>query len=64
MLPVLENRKGEQTTYPRAKRKKLLKSKEVVVTAKQEKPVQYKAIIFTENMSTFKKIMFAVRSIF
>ena len=60
---VLEKRKGKQTTYQEQKEKASKKVKEVVVTAKQEKPVQYKAIIFTENMSTFKKIMFAVRSI-
>nr|DAT76922.1 MAG TPA: hypothetical protein [Caudoviricetes sp.] len=60
---VLEKRKNKQTTYQEQKEKASKKVKEVVVTAKQEKPVQYKAIIFTENMSTFKKIMFAVRSI-
>lgn len=60
---VLEKRKNKQTMYQEQKEKASKKVKEVVVTAKQEKPVQYKAIIFTENMSTFKKIMFAVRSI-
>lgn len=60
---VLEKRKNKQTTYQEQKEKASKKVKEVVVTNKQEKPVQYKAIIFTENMSTFKKIMFAVRSI-
>lgn len=60
---VLEKRKSKKTEYQEQKEKASKKVKEVVVTAKQEKPVQYKAIIFTENMSTFKKIMFAVRSI-
>ena len=60
---VLEKRKNKQTTYQEQKEKASKKVKEVVVTLKQEKPIQYKAIIFTENMSTFKKIMFAVRSI-
>ena len=60
---VLEKRKNKQTTYQEQKEKASKKVKEVVVTAKQEKPVQYKAIIFTENMSKIKKIMFAVRSI-
>lgn len=60
---VLEKRKNKQTAYQEQKEKASKKVKEVVVTSKQEKPVQYKAIIFTENMSTFKKIMFAVKSI-
>lgn len=60
---VLEKRKNKQTTYQEQKEKASKKVKEVVVTAKQEKPVQYKAIIFTENMSKIKKIMFAVKSI-
>ena len=60
---VLEKRKSKQTTYQEQKEKASKKVKEVVVTAKQEKPVQYKAIIFTENMSKIKKIMFAVKSI-
>ena len=60
---VLEKRKNKQTAYQEQKEKASKKVKEVVVTAKQEKPVQYKAIIFTENMSKIKKIMFAVKSI-
>ena len=39
------------------------KAKEAVVKPKQEEVVKYKAIIFTENMSKFKKIVFAVKTI-
>lgn len=60
---VLEKRKNKQTKYQEQKEKASKKVKEVIVTAKQEKSVQYKAIIFTENMSKIKKIMFAVKSI-
>lgn len=60
---VLEKRKSKQTAYQEQKEKASKKVKEIVVTAKQEKPVQYKAIIFTENMSKIKKIVFAVKAI-
>ena len=39
------------------------KAKEAIVKPKQEEVVKYKAIIFTENMSKFKKIVFAVKTI-
>lgn len=62
---VLEKRKSKQTTYQEQKEKasKKLETKDTTVTAKEEKVVRYKAIIFTENMSKIKKIMFAVKSI-
>ena len=60
---VLEKRKNKQTDYQEQKEKAAKKVKEAVVKPKQEEVVKYKAIIFTENMSTFKKIIFAVKTI-
>ena len=60
---VLEKRKNKQTDYQEQKQKAAKKVKEAVVTPEQKEVVRYKAIIFTENMSTFKKIVFAVKTI-
>ena len=60
---VLEKRKNKQTDYQEQKQKAAKKVKEAIVKPEQEKVVRYKAIIFTENMSTFKKIVFAVKTI-
>jgi hypothetical protein len=60
---VLEKRKNKQTDYQEQKQKAAKKVKEAVATPEQKEVVRYKAIIFTENMSTFKKIVFAVKTI-
>lgn len=60
---VLEKRKNKQTDYQEQKQKAAKKVKEAVVTSEQKEVVRYKAIIFIENMSTFKKIVFAVKTI-
>lgn len=60
---VLEKRKNKRTNYQEQKQKAAKKVKEAIVTPEQKEVVRYKAIIFTENMSTFKKIIFAVKTI-
>lgn len=60
---VLEKRNSKKTDYQEQKEKAAKKAKEAVVKPKQEEVVKYKAIIFTENMSKFKKIVFAVKTI-
>lgn len=60
---VLEKRNSKKTEYQEQKEKAAKKVKEVIVKPKQEEVVKYKAIIFTENMSKFKKIVFAVKTI-
>jgi hypothetical protein len=60
---VLEKRKNKQTDYQEQKQKAAKKVREAIVTPEQKEVVRYKAIIFTENMSTFKKIIFAVKTI-
>lgn len=60
---VLEKRNSKKTDYQEQKEKAAKKVKEVIVKPKQEEVVKYKAIIFTENMSKFKKIIFAVKTI-
>lgn len=60
---VLEKRNSKKTDYQEQKEKAAKKVKEAVVKPKQEEVVKYKAIIFTENMSKFKKIVFAVKTI-
>lgn len=60
---VLEKRNSKKTEYQEQKEKAAKKTKEVIVKPKQEEVVKYKAIIFTENMSKFKKIVFAVKTI-
>ena len=60
---VLEKRKNKQTDYQEQKQKAAKKVKEAIVAPAQKEVVRYKAIIFTENMSTFKKIIFAVKTI-
>lgn len=60
---VLEKRNSKKTEYQEQKEKATKKTKEVIVKPKQEEVVKYKAIIFTENMSKFKKIVFAVKTI-
>ena len=60
---VLEKRNSKKTDYQEQKEKAAKKVKEAIVKPKQEEVVKYKAIIFTENMSKFKKIVFAVKTI-
>lgn len=60
---VLEKRNSKKTDYQEQKEKAAKKVKEAVIKPKQEEVVKYKAIIFTENMSKFKKIVFAVKTI-
>lgn len=60
---VLEKRNSKKTEYQEQKEKAVKKAKEATVKPKQEEIVKYKAIIFTENMSKFKKIVFAVKTI-
>lgn len=60
---VLEKRKNKQTDYQEQKQKAAKKVKEAVAQTEQKEVVRYKAIIFTENMSKFKKIVFAVKAI-
>lgn len=60
---VLKKRNSKKTDYQEQKEKAAKKVKEAIVKPKQEEVVKYKAIIFTENMSKFKKIVFAVKTI-
>ena len=65
---VLEKRKNKQTDYQEQKQKaaekvEAVNQKEEPIVKYKESLPRYNAIIFTENMSKIKKIMFAVKSI-